>query len=341
MRNIIWFDFDNSPHVQYLLPIAQLLEESGFKTVFTARDYSQVPILLRQRKVQFEVIGCDFGRNRFVKAFKTFERGILLAAKLKKISPIASVSSSRSCVLASWFLRIPRFIICDYEHVELRLYNYLQAFILFPSVIPIDLWEEKGFKREKLIPFPSLKEDISFSDVNFKRYSPLNMNNSSTDMVVIVLRPPSEKAHYFTEESGELFLSLLSFLAEKDDVLIIFSPRYKSQLEVLKRFSWVHQPWILRRPVHFISLMKTADLVVSGGGTMAREAAVLGIPSYSIFKGIKGYVDRYLEREGRLIFIESEDDFSRIKIEKKKGIFYQPKPHVKTYVVSKIMEKLQ
>ena len=51
-----------------------------------------------------------------------------------------------------------------------------------------------------------------------------------------------------------------------------------------------------------------SDLVVSGGGTMNREAAALGVPVYSIFRGTIGSVDRQLQKEGRLILIENPDD---------------------------------
>jgi len=55
---------------------------------------------------------------------------------------------------------------------------------------------------------------------------------------------------------------------------------------------------------------------VSGGGTMNREAAALGIPVYSIFRGRIGAVDRYLADSGRLMLLESVEDV-RTKIQLK------------------------
>jgi uncharacterized protein len=57
-----------------------------------------------------------------------------------------------------------------------------------------------------------------------------------------------------------------------------------------------------------LNLVWFSDLVVSGGGTMNREAAALGVPVYSIFRGKLGAVDRQLARQGRLILLESRDE---------------------------------
>jgi predicted glycosyltransferase len=48
------------------------------------------------------------------------------------------------------------------------------------------------------------------------------------------------------------------------------------------------------------SLIALADVVVSAGGTMNREAAALGVPVYTTYGGRLGGVDEELIREGRL-----------------------------------------
>jgi uncharacterized protein len=54
------------------------------------------------------------------------------------------------------------------------------------------------------------------------------------------------------------------------------------------------------RAVDGRSLVALADVLVSAGGTMNREAAVLGTPVWSVFEGRMGAVDELLVREGRL-----------------------------------------
>jgi predicted glycosyltransferase len=68
------------------------------------------------------------------------------------------------------------------------------------------------------------------------------------------------------------------------------------------------------RAVDGRSLVAFADVLVSGGGTMNREAAVLGTPAWSIFEGRLGGVDEMLIREGRLHLLH---DPSEISLEKK------------------------
>jgi len=73
--------------------------------------------------------------------------------------------------------------------------------------------------------------------------------------------------------------------------------------------------------INGLNLMWHSDLVISGGGTMNREAAALGVPVYSIFKGKIGDVDKYLSETGRLILIENVDDIERkIRIKKRKRV---------------------
>ena len=48
--------------------------------------------------------------------------------------------------------------------------------------------------------------------------------------------------------------------------------------------------------------------MISGGGTMNREAAALDIPVYSLFRGTMGAVDKHLAEAGRLVLLESVQD---------------------------------
>ena len=56
------------------------------------------------------------------------------------------------------------------------------------------------------------------------------------------------------------------------------------------------------------SLVAGADLVVSAGGTMNREAVVLGTPVYTTFAGRMGGVDERLIAERRLRSLERMED---------------------------------
>ena len=76
---------------------------------------------------------------------------------------------------------------------------------------------------------------------------------------------------------------------------------------------------IPKEAVDGLNLLWYSDLVVSGGGTMNREAAALAVPVYSIFRGKTGTVDRQLQSEGRMTLIESLADVrQKIRLEPRK-----------------------
>ena len=164
-----------------------------------------------------------------------------------------------------------------------------------------------------MIQFEGMKENLTFAQISSNKHTPF----INSDKVLILIRPPSETSHYFLNKSLNLLKELLRYISSKENVLIIYSPRQPSQTEYLLNYNWRNKPIILQKPVHFVSLYKSVDLVIAGGGTMIREAAALGIPAYSIFKGEKGAVDISLEKEGKLKYIENSQDFSKILIKKR------------------------
>ena len=68
------------------------------------------------------------------------------------------------------------------------------------------------------------------------------------------------------------------------------------------------------------NLVAAADLVVSAGGTMNREAAALGVPAASIYAGKWAAIDEELVREGRLQRISSRDQLESLPVVKKAGL---------------------
>ena len=62
------------------------------------------------------------------------------------------------------------------------------------------------------------------------------------------------------------------------------------------------------RAIDAQSLISFADLMVSAGGTMNREAVALGTPVFTVFEGRLGAVDERLIADGRLLRLTSADD---------------------------------
>lgn len=335
----IWFDFDNTPHVQYLFPLTELLRDKGYSILFTARDYSQTVPLLSSKQVIFKIIGRGFGSSKAGKILGTLSRTGGLFRHVIKHQPLAAFSSSRACSFTAFLLGIPSFVFCDYEHVELSSYQWMGAFLVVPDVIPKQVFTEKGFSPEKIISFPGLKEDISLYGIDFDLFQPL----LQSDLVTAVLRPPAEEGHYFFKESLNITRATLDYLSRRQDVLVVFSPRYAYQVDLLNQYTWINRPVRLVKPAPFISLMKSADLVISSGGTMLREAAVLGVSAYSILANRQGAVDQYLHSKGVLEFISGPQDvIQKLRLEKRNSqIQYQKKTETIDFVIQETLSRIK
>ena len=208
---------------------------------------------------------------------------------------------------------MPSFQFTDYEHSNSTIARRSATYLLYPDVISTPTLRALGYREDRLLPFPGLKEAISFAGVDIGAAQTYVLPQPGIeDRRTILFRPPSERAHYFVRESLSLALDLLEQLADRDDVVVIFAPRYPSQIEHVERLSWKIQPVILDEGIPFVSLLKALDGVISSGGTMLREAAFLGIPAFSILQSEIGQVDRYLESIGRLTVLSSADDFKHV-----------------------------
>ena len=307
-----WIDIENPPQVQYLSPFKAAFEAAGHEVVVTARNQGITLDLLRERGIHPRVVGSASGGSRARKIANLGVRATRLSALFRgRRRPDFVVASSRPSDLAAWGLRIPSFQFTDYEYADDRVSRLTGAYLLYPDVIDRDVFLAKGLRADRLVPFPGLKEAISFAGVDIGAIQPHpfpEIGNGS--LAKVLFRAPGEATHYFVEESLSFALELLANLAGREDLVVVYVPRYPEQVAYLDRFEWKNEPHVLRHGVPFVSLLKAVDAVISSGGTMLREAAYLGLPAYSILRSEIGQVDRYLESLGRLTILESVGDLA-------------------------------
>jgi predicted glycosyltransferase len=317
----VWVDLDNPPQTRYMLPLARAFEEMGCKVLLTARDYGDTFAILRNDGVSFLPIGSRSGSGKLRKVGDVLRRSERLV-RLVRLNgkPDLLVSGARSAALAARRLRIPTFVVVDYEYVDLLVFRIAGSHIVHPDVIDQHVFRSRGFQEHRLMSFAGLKEDFSFAGMDLGAIPPVEFDIADGSSVRVLFRPPAEESHYYRVESGRLGMELLHFLGS-GGAQVIFSPRYDWQVRYLDRVrTWTHQPVVLQRPAQFVSLLKGVDIVVSGGGTMLREAAFLGIPAYSIFHGRIGAVDQYLTSIKRLSILSSPDDFSTIRLRRRPSL---------------------
>jgi len=320
---LIWFDFDNAPHVPVLLPIVNEMRNRGYKTILTARDKSETKELLFLNDEKFKVIGKSFPKNRFLKIYYTFERALKLVYYLKKgVNKKANLfvcHGSRSALVASWLIRIPSIVLADYEYADPTFGNIFATKILMPKLFSKDRLKEAGIRMSKINFYPGIKEQI-YIDSNLKKENVLECFGIDKSKIIITFRPPSITAHYHNKKSEIIMREIFNKISRyKDKIFIIILPRSKEQSEDISNLVRGKSiPYLIpKKPSNGVDLILNSDLLLGGGGTMTREASVLGVPSYSFFKGPKGAVDEFLEKNGRLIFIDSILDIENLHFEKK------------------------
>jgi predicted glycosyltransferase len=112
------------------------------------------------------------------------------------------------------------------------------------------------------------------------------------------VRPPPDVSLYH-RKSNPLFPQVLDRLGNDDQVHAVVLPRTPAQREYVRGLG-LPSVILVEHAVEAQSLVAQADLVVSAGGTMNREAVALGTPVYTTYGGRLGGVDEWLVREGRL-----------------------------------------
>jgi hypothetical protein len=316
----IWIDLDNSPHVPFFVPIMGELERLGHAVYLTARDCFQVCGLADLFHLSYRRVGRHYGKNKVMKVLGTCYRSLQLFPSAFQEKPDLAIShGSRSQLIAATIARIPSLVIADYEFAT-PFPGLAPRWVMVPELIPDSSVQ---FVGGTILKYPGIKEDVYVP--NFKPDPSLRVQlGLDEDSVLVTLRPPANEAHYHNPESEKLFDAVIDVLSQTDKTRVILLPRNDKQA-ISMRKSWPdlfsHRKIVIPdHAVDGLNLIWYSDLVISGGGTMNREAAAMGVPVYSIFRGTIGAVDRYLASTGRLVLLECEEDVRTKLILKRRSI---------------------
>jgi len=306
-RKKIWVDLDNSPHVLFFRPIIEELRKRNYDVLVTARDAYQVRELLEFYGVSAKLIGRHYGKHKVWKAMGTCWRALAVTASVRKEKiDLAVTHGSRACILACALLRVPDVMLFDYEFAA-KIPGIKPTWLMAPGVIA----NHQAAHDANLVEYPGIKEDVYLSRFR-PDYGLRQRLGIADDDLLVMVRPPAIEAHYHNPESEALLTAAINRFASNPGTKILLLPRNKRQ-EAELRSAWT-EAIALRQiliPDHVedgLNLIWNSDLVISGGGTMNREAAALGVPVYSIFRGRIGAVDSYLANQGRLVLLESVED---------------------------------
>jgi predicted glycosyltransferase len=306
----VWVDLTNSPHVLVLRPLIAAMREDGHEVEVTARDFAQTLELCRRFGISHTAIGRHRGGRLASKGVGLVSRSLALVrwARGRRFD-VAIGHGSNDVSVAAALLGVPSATAFDYEwaSAQHQVNCRLAKAVVVPDAIPPQRLHRYGADG-KIRAYPGLKEEYYLADFE-PEAAVLGELGLTRDRPLVVVRTPPEVSLYHRFENP-LFPRVLERLVAGDAQTVVL-PRTPTQRRELARLGDVVVP---QRAVDAQSLVAYADLVISAGGTMNREAVALGTPVFTTFEGRLGAVDEALLREGRL---RKLDDPEQIEVQRR------------------------
>jgi predicted glycosyltransferase len=290
----VWVDLTNSPHPLVLRPIVERLRERGDEVTVTARDFAQTVELANALSLEPTVIGHHRGARLANKALGLASRSLALArwARGRRFER-AIGHGSNDITLAAALLRIPAATMFDYEWatVQHSVNCRLAEAVVVPDAIPPQRLYRYGAKG-KIRSYPGLKEEYYLADFEPSGAVLDELGLDAAQPIVVVRTPPDVSLYH--RFANDLFASVLDRLRGTQSVVLPRTPDQRAELLAAGGFI------VPDRAIDAQSLIAHADLVISAGGTMNREAVALGTPVFTTFEGRVGAVDEQLIAAGRM-----------------------------------------
>ncbi len=296
----VWVDLTNSPHVLVLRPIVRALERHGAEVLITARDFAQTLELCERHGLAYEAIGRHRGGRLAAKGLGLVSRSTALLrwARGRRID-VALGHGSNDVTVAARLLGIPSSTAFDYEWAKVQhtVNCRLAKAVVVPEAIPLERLRPYGTTAAKHRPYAGLKEEYYLADFEPDPAVLDELGLDPSRPIAVVRTPPAVSLYHRFE--NPLFARVLERLRGEQTVVLPRTPEQRAELSGFV---------VPERAVDAQSLVAYADLVVSAGGTMNREAVALGTPVWTTFEGRLGAVDEALIAAGRLRRLTRADD---------------------------------
>ncbi len=293
----IWIDITNSPHVNLFAGLYRELKDAH-EIIITCRSLANTKGLLENKNIPFTIVGKHYGKKPLNKISGFLIRITQLFIFLKNKNVDVSIShSSFYSPAVSKILKIKCIYMNDNEHAQGNRISFLFADkIMIPEYLNIKKVKNQWASDWKIIRYPGVKEGI-YLWMSKKRKSDGIGLKTSKGIQNIYIRPEPWTAQYY--KGAKNFIdNLLIQLKEKYRIIIL--PRSVEQEHYYqgKKFDGIE---VQRQSIDLHVIMADCDLFIGAGGTMTREAAVLGVPTISIYQEKLLDVDQYLIETGLMI----------------------------------------
>jgi len=295
----VWVDCTAAAHPLVLRPLIERMQAQGHEVFVTAREYGQTLGILDRLGIPYTAVGEHGGASRLGKARALGGRSARLAKLVWQRRPqLALGHGSVDLAVVSASVRVPSVQMQDYEFARLQrqIAFRLARWVLAPDSIPVQRLTKAGAKERKLFRYPGLKEEYYLADF-VPDPGVLDELGLDREKVLVVLRPPPETSEYHAP--NDLYAATVRRLAATPEAQAVIVPRTEEQGAAARALGAPNLV-VPERAIDAQSLIAHADLVVSAGGTMNREAVALGTPVYTTFTGRMGGVDESLIAAGRL-----------------------------------------
>ena len=341
---LIWIDLANSPHVPFFRALAEEFRARGHTFEVSAREFAQTVELAGAAGMSPSVVGRHGGGRLSGKAGNLVGRAWALArwARARGFD-LAVGHNSYSQVLAARLLRLRAVTLMDYEHQPANHLAFrLASRVVVPRAFPEGALRRSGARAPKVRRYDGIKEDVYLADFEpdprFPELLRARFGFDPAGDTLVVVRPPASEALYHRFEN-ELFAELLARLLAAPRARVVLLARSAAQREALSARFGAANLYAPAEALDGANLVAAADLVVSAGGTMNREAAALGVPAATVYAGRWAAVDEQLVGEGRLRRIATREDLEGLRVEKKGDARPRRRAGVRAQVAGLILER--
>lgn len=337
----VWIDIDNSPHVPFFAPVITQLRSEGNSVLVTAREYAQTRQMLDNAGIKYVSVSSHAGAGTLKKVANLAGRSVALARLVRSFKPdVAASHGSRALSLTAKAMGIPSVVFFDYEWTEMHIFKRCADMLVCPAVLSDGILTQAGLPLKKISRYNGFKEELYLPDfipdptfresLGIPHHSPM-----------ITIRPSSMTSNYHDRRSEDILAALVRRFKHEPDARGIVTPRTRTDRDFVQHIIESEQLTnvrIMDEALPGLQLLYWSDVVVSGGGTMNREAALLGTPTVSMFTGRRPAIDDYLSREGKLRFVEQPVDIETVPFRRqlRRGAYRYPATTVRRDIVDVI-----
>lgn len=287
MKKIFWFDTLTPKQTMLFLAIGKVLNSLGFDIIYTTREHDYIHDIFKENKIQAKSIGEYGGSSLKGKLIASVNRMLDLTEYITSNEDqiVAAISfSSPDATRVAYGLGIPLILFNDTVHSKHvgRLTFSLARYLITPSCIDKKELIELGANPEIIHQYNGVDEVEYISEVKYNDFLKLRTESKDKNDFCLVFRPEESFASYMKNKESKPYLEILEYLIGKYNGEIMVFPRYPEQKQIIQE-KFEGQVTIPSNGFHYLKLLSKAEIVITGGGTMGREAALLGIPSITYF----------------------------------------------------------